>query len=113
MESRFNPADPLVIYMNVVRIFYELGLAGTITGVVLVHSAHALVYSVWVTTAVFAAVSSLLRATLAHRGAFFDGNVAARSARHHGQRNSTALILVVPSVLFMLVIERFLHSDVL
>ena len=36
----------VAIYINVARIFYGLGLAGTIMGVVIVHAAHALVYSV-------------------------------------------------------------------
>ncbi len=46
----------LAVYINVARIFYGLGLNGTITGVVLVHTMHGLVFSVWIATAAFAAV---------------------------------------------------------
>jgi len=46
----------VAIYINVARIFYNLGINGTILGVVLVHAAHGLVYSVWIAAAAFAAV---------------------------------------------------------
>ena len=36
----------VAIYINVARIFYKLGINGTVLGVVLVHAAHGLVYSV-------------------------------------------------------------------
>jgi len=45
----------VAIYINVARIFYNLGINGTILGVVLVHAAHGLVYSVWIAAAAFAA----------------------------------------------------------
>jgi len=149
----------IVIYMNVARVFYGLGLAGTITGVVLVHSAHALVYSVWITTAAFAAVDRDLELAARNMGAspwrsfwtvtlplatpgimasaifvflesldeftgtFFVGVPQvttlplllynASMGGNYQIASITALILLVPSVLFMLVIERFLHADVL
>ena len=46
----------VAIYINVARIFYKLGINGTVLGVVLVHAAHGLVYSVWIAAAAFAAV---------------------------------------------------------
>ncbi len=46
----------VAVYINVARIFYTLGLNGTIFGVVLVHTVNGLVFSVWITTAAFAAV---------------------------------------------------------
>jgi ABC-type spermidine/putrescine transport system permease subunit II len=149
----------IVIYMNVARVFYGLGLAGTITGVVLVHSAHALVYSVWITTAAFAAVDRDLELAARNMGAspwhsfwtvtlplatpgiiasaifvflesldeftgtFFVGVPQvttlplllynASMGGNYQIASITALILLVPSVLFMLAIERFLHADVL
>jgi putative spermidine/putrescine transport system permease protein len=149
----------IVIYMNVARVFYGLGLAGTIAGVVLVHSAHALVYSVWITTAAFAAVDRDLEHAARNIGAsawrafwtvtlplaapgivasaifvflesldeftgtFFVGVPQvttlplllfnASMGGNYQIASITALILLVPSVLFMLVIERFLHADVL
>src|SRR5260370_35696508 len=64
------PAFPSVaIYVNVARIFYGLGLAGTIGGVVLVHAVHALVYSVWITSAAFAAVDRELELAARNLGA--------------------------------------------
>lgn len=149
----------VAIYINVARIFYELGLAGTVTGVVLVHVAHGLVYSVWIAAAAFAAVDRDLE--LAARnigasplqafwsvtlplaapgvmasaifvflesldeftGAFFVGAPQvttlplllynASMGGNYQIASITALILLVPSVVFMLFIERFLRADVL
>ena len=149
----------VAIYINVARIFYGLGLTGTIAGVVIVHAAHALVYSVWITSAAFAAVDRDLE--LAARilgssptytfftvtlplaapgiiasaifvflesldeftGTFFVGvpNVStlplllysASMGGNYQIASITALILLVPSILFMLFVERFLKADVL
>ncbi len=46
----------LPIYMNIARLFYGVGLNGTVAGVVLVHSLHGLVLAVWIAAAAFAAV---------------------------------------------------------
>jgi ABC-type spermidine/putrescine transport system permease subunit II len=149
----------LAIYINVARIFYSLGLTGTIAGVVLVHAAHALVYSVWITTAAFAAVDRDLELAARNMGAsalhcfwtvtlplagpgimasavfvflesldeftgtFFVGVPQvttlplllynASMGGNYQIASITALILLVPSVTFMLLIERFLRADVL
>lgn len=149
----------VAIYMNVARMFYSLGLNGTIAGVVLVHAVHALVYSVWIAAAAFAAVDRELELASRNMGAgplrtFFDvtlplalpGLIAASifvflesldeftgtyfvgvpqvttlplllfNASMGGNyqiASITALILLVPSIGFMLVIERFLKADVL
>jgi len=149
----------VAIYINVARIFYSLGIAGTIPGVVLVHSAHGLVYSVWIAAAAFAAVdrdlelasrdlgASPLRTFAAvtlplaapglmasgifvflesldeFTGTFFVGVpevttlpillYTSSMGGNYQIASITALVLLVPSVLFMLVIERFLRADVL
>jgi ABC-type spermidine/putrescine transport system permease subunit II len=149
----------LAVYINVARVFYGLGLTGTIPGVVLVHAAHALVYSVWITTAAFAAVDRELELAARNVGAgpmrtfwtvtlplaapgimasaifvflesldeftgtFFVGVPQvttlplllynASMGGNYQIASITALILLVPSVAFMLVIERFLKADVL
>lgn len=149
----------VAIYINVARIFYSIGLAGTVPGVVLVHAAHGLVYSVWIATAAFAAVDrdlelaarnigagplrTFLTVTLPlaapgvvasaifvflesldeFTGTFFVGVPQvttlplllynASMGGNYQIASITALILLVPSVLFMLVIERFLKADVL
>jgi putative spermidine/putrescine transport system permease protein len=149
----------LAIYINVARIFYALGLTGTIAGVVLVHAAHALVYSVWITTAAFAAIDRDLELAARNMGAsplqsfrtvtlplagpgimasavfvflesldeftgtFFVGVPQvttlplllynASMGGNYQIASITALILLVPSVTFMLLIERFLRADVL
>lgn len=149
----------IAIYINVARIFYVFGLTGTIAGVVLVHAAHALVYSVWITTAAFAAVDRDLELAARNIGAtpwqtfatvtlplatpgimasaifvflesldeftgtFFVGVPQvttlplllynASMGGNYQIASITALILLVPSVAFMLVIERFLRADVL
>ncbi|MCP1315923.1 ABC transporter permease, partial [Halomonas sp. 707D7] len=38
----------LPIFVNIAAIFHQLGLAGTYTGVVLVHALPGLVYAVWI-----------------------------------------------------------------
>jgi putative spermidine/putrescine transport system permease protein len=147
------------IYINVARVFYGFGLTGTIPGVVLVHAGHALVYSVWITAAAFAAVDRDLELAARNIGAspmrtfwtvtlplaapgimasaifvflesldeftgtFFVGVPQvttlplllynASMGGNYQIASITALILLVPSVAFMLVIERFLKADVL
>ncbi len=149
----------VAIYINVARIFYGFGLAGTHIGVVLVHAAHGLVYSVWIATAAFAAVDRdlehaardlgasplavfrdvtlpLAAAGLAasaifvflesldeFTGTFFVGVPQvttlplllynAGMGGNYQIASITALILLVPSVVFMLFVERFLGADVL
>jgi ABC-type spermidine/putrescine transport system permease subunit II len=149
----------VAIYINVARIFYHLGLNGTVLGVVLVHAAHGLVYSVWITAAAFAAVDKELELAARNLGAqpfhvfltvtlplaapgilasgifvflesldeftgtFFVGVpqvttlplllYSAAMGGNYQIASITALILLVPSVLFMLFIERFLRADVL
>ncbi len=149
----------VAIYINVARVFYSLGLTGTITGVVLVHAAHGLVYSVWIAAAAFAAVDKDLELAARNLGAspvrtfftitlplaapgimasaifvflesldeftgtFFVGVPQvttlplllynASMGGNYQIASITALILLVPSILFMLVIERFLRADVL
>lgn len=149
----------VAIYVNVARIFYWVGLAGTVPGVVLVHAAHGLVYSVWITSAAFASVDRDLELAARNIGAgplrtfmtvtlplaapgilasamfvflesldeftgtFFVGVPQvttlplllynAGMGGNYQIASITALILLVPSILFMLVIERFLRADVL
>ena len=149
----------VAIYINVARVFYSIGLTGTITGVVLVHAAHGLVYSVWIAAAAFAAVDRDLELAARNIGAsplrtfftvtlplaapgimasaifvflesldeftgtFFVGVPQvttlplllynASMGGNYQIASITALILLVPSVVFMIVIERFLKADVL
>jgi ABC-type spermidine/putrescine transport system permease subunit II len=149
----------VAVYINVARIFYGLGLNGTVTGVVLVHTVHGLVFSVWIATAAFAAVDRELEEAARNLGAsgfrtfatvtvpmaapgimasaifvflesldeftgtFFVGVpdvttlplllFGASMEGNYQIASITALILLVPSVGFMLFIERFLKADVL
>ena len=147
------------IYINVARIFYWVGLNGTLTGVVLIHAVHALVYSVWIASAAFASIDHDLEWAARNMGAsalktftsitlplaapgliaasifvflesldeftgtFFVGVPQvttlplllynASMGGNYQIASITALILLIPSIGFMLVIERFLSSDVL
>jgi ABC-type spermidine/putrescine transport system permease subunit II len=149
----------LAVYINVGRIFYQLGLNGTILGVVLVHTVHGLVFAVWIATAAFSAIDRELEQAARNIGAgplraffsvtlplaapgilasaifvflesldeftgtFFVGvpdvmtlplllyNAAAGG--NYQIASITALILLVPSIGFMLFVERFLRADVL
>lgn len=149
----------LPVYVNVARLFYQIGLNGTIAGVVLVHVTHGLVYAVWIATAAFAAVdreleqaarcigASAMRAfadvTLPlaapgllasaifvflesldeFTGSYFVGApdvnmlplllYSAGAGGNYQIASITALLLLIPSIGFMLVVERFLKSDVL
>ncbi|MCB4771152.1 ABC transporter permease subunit [Ancylobacter sp. Lp-2] len=149
----------LTVYVNVARLFYQLGLNGTNPGVVLVHVTHGLVYAVWIATAAFSAVDAeleeaarsigagALRAFLdvtlplaapgllasaifvflesldEFTGSYFVGApdvnmlplllYTAGAGGNYQVASITALLLLVPSIGFMLVVERFLKSDVL
>jgi ABC-type spermidine/putrescine transport system permease subunit II len=149
----------IVVYFNVARIFYAVGLDGTVAGVVLVHAVHGLVLAVWIAAAAFAAVdpelevaarnigASRLRTFLTvtlplaapgimasaifvflesldeFTGTYFVGvpdvttlpllMFTASMAGNYQIAAITALVLLVPSVGFMLVLERFLKADVL
>jgi ABC-type spermidine/putrescine transport system permease subunit II len=149
----------LPVYVNIARVFYEVGLAGTITGVVLVHASHGLVLAVWIASAAFAAVDPALEDAARNLGAspltcfrtvtlplaapglmasaifvflesldeftgtYFVGvpdvmtlpllMFNASMGGNYQIASITALLLLVPSVGFMLVVERFLKSDVL
>lgn len=149
----------LTVYMNIARLFYQWGLNGTIAGVVLVHSMHGLVYSVWICVAAFAAVDPLLARASRNLGAgpvytfwhivlpqaapgiiaasifvflesldeftgtFFVGApdistlplllFNASMSGNYQISSITALILLVPSLLFMLVIHKFMRPEML
>jgi putative spermidine/putrescine transport system permease protein len=149
----------LAVYINVARIFYGLGLNGTIAGVVLVHTMHGLVFAVWITTAAFSAVdrdlelaarnlgASPMRAFLTvtlplaasgimasaifvflesldeFTGTYFVGvpdvttlpllMFTASVAGNYQIAAITALVLLIPSIGFMLFVERFLKADVM
>ncbi len=149
----------LPVYVNIARLFYEVGLNGTMVGVVLVHATHGLVYAVWIATAAFAAVEPELEQAARSVGAgplrtFFDitlplalpGLTAsgifvflesldeftgsyfvgapdvnmlplllynASAGGNYQVASITALLLLIPSIGFMLVVERFLKADVL
>jgi ABC-type spermidine/putrescine transport system permease subunit II len=149
----------LPVYINVARVFFAFNLNGTVPGVVLVHAAHGLVYSIWIATAAFAAVEEDAELAARNMGAgplrtfrtitlplaapgvaasavfvflesldeftasYFVGAPEVRtlplllfSAAAGGNMQIaaiTSLILLVPSVLFMLLVERFLRAEVL
>ncbi len=149
----------LPVYVNIARVFYELRLAGTVTGVVLVHAAHGLVLAVWISAAAFAAVDKALEEAARNLGAsawrcfvtvtlplaapgiiaggifvflesldeftgtFFVGvpevttlpllMFNASMGGNYQVASITALLLLVPSVGFMLLVERFLKPNVM
>ncbi|MBT9371861.1 ABC transporter permease subunit [Rhizobium sp. CSW-27] len=149
----------LTVYVNVARLFYEIGLNGTIAGVVLVHVSHGLVYAVWIAAAAFSAIDVELEQAARSLGAgamrtfrditlplaapglmasaifvflesldeftgsYFVGApdvnmlplllYTAGSGGNYQVASITALLLLVPSLIFMLIVERFLKADVL
>ncbi len=149
----------LPIYVNIARMFYEVGLNGTVLGVVLVHASHGLVLAVWIASAAFAAVDESLEQAARNLGAgpwqsfttitlplaapgliasaifvflesldeftgtYFVGvpdvitlpllMFNASMGGNYQIASITALLLLVPSIGFMLLLERFLKADVL
>jgi putative spermidine/putrescine transport system permease protein len=149
----------LPIYVNIARLFYQVGLNGTVLGVVLVHAAHGLVLAVWIASAAFAAVDATLDEAARNLGAspwtcfrtitlplaapgimasaifvflesldeftgtYFVGvpdvttlpllMFNASMGGNYQIASITALLLLAPSIGFMLVVERFLKADVL
>jgi len=149
----------VAVYLNIARLFYRVGLNGTIAGVVLVHAVHGLVIAVWIAAAAFAAVdpelelaarnigASAWRAALTvslplaapgliaaaifvflesldeFTGTYFVGvpevttlplmMFNASVGGNYQIAAVTALILLVPSIVFMLLIERFLNTEML
>ena len=149
----------LAVYFNIARLFYMVGLNGTIFGVVLVHAVHGLVIAVWIAAAAFAAIDPELELAARNIGAstrrtaltvtlplampglvasaifvflesldeftgtYFVGvpdvttlplvMFTASLAGNYQIAAITALVLLVPSVGFMLVIERFLKAEML
>jgi len=149
----------LTVFVTIARIFYQIGLNGTIPGVVIVHTVHGLVLAVWIATAAFAAVArdgeeaarsmgagplrAFLDVTLPQAvpglmaaaifvflesmdeftGSYFVGApdvqmlpltlYTAASGGTYQVASITALVLLIPSILFMLVVERFLSADML
>jgi putative spermidine/putrescine transport system permease protein len=147
------------VYVNIARIFYEIGLNGTVLGVVLVHAAHGLVLAVWIASAAFASIDTSLEEASRNLGAspwtcfrtvtlplalpgliasaifvflesldeftgtFFVGvpdvttlpllMFNASMGGNYQIASITALLLLIPSIAFMLVVERFLKADVL
>ena len=154
-----NAFPNLPIYVNIARLFYEIGLNGTVLGVVLVHTTHGLVYAVWIATAAFASIEPELEEAARSTGAgavrafrdimlplaapglmasaifvflesldeftgtYFVGApdvttlplllYTASAGGNYQIASITALILLVPSIAFMFVVERFLRADVL
>ncbi len=147
------------VYVNIARIFYSLGLNGTVLGVVLVHAAHGLVLAVWIASAAFSAVDVSLEEASRNLGAsawtcfrtitlplaapgliasaifvflesldeftgtYFVGvpdvttlpllMFNASMGGNYQIASITALLLLVPSIGFMLLVERFLKPEVL
>jgi len=149
----------LPVYVNIARVFYEIGLNGTVLGVVLVHASHGLVLAVWIASAAFASVDVSLEEAARNMGAspwtcfrtvtlplaapgiiasaifvflesldeftgtYFVGvpdvttlpllMFNASMGGNYQIASITALLLLIPSIAFMLVVERFLKADVL
>lgn len=149
----------LPIYINIARIFYQLGLNGTLLGVVIVHTVHGLVFSVWIIVASFRNIDTLqeqaafnlsaspirvfmtislpqamggiiassifvfLESLDEFTGSFFVGApdvttlplllYNASMEGNYQVASISALILLVPSLLFMFLVERFMRPEML
>lgn len=148
------PQQP--VFVNLLLIFTKMGLAGTFTGVLLVHLMVCLVFAVWISSAAFKSIPPELEEAARSVGAsgirtffqitlplampgllasgvfvfltsldeftgtFFIGlpfvttlpMLLYSSSGYNLQFASViAIVLLVPSILFMIVIERFLKAE--
>jgi ABC-type spermidine/putrescine transport system permease subunit II len=149
----------LTVYMNIARIFYDFGLNGTLLGVILVHSVHGLMFSIWISVAAFSSTDPMLERASRNLGAgpiytffhivlpqaapglvascifvflesldeftgtFFVGapNIStlplllytASMEGNYQIASITALILLIPSILFMVIIHKFMRPEML
>lgn len=149
----------LTVYMNIARLFYDFGLNGTLLGVILVHSVHGLMFSIWISVAAFSSTDPMLERASRNLGAgpfytffhivlpqaapglvascifvflesldeftgtFFVGapNIStlplllytASMEGNYQIASITALILLVPSILFMVIIHKFMRPEML
>ena len=148
------PQQP--IFVNLLRIFTRLGLAGTVSGVILVHILVGMVFGVWITSATFRAIPAhleeaarsvgasktraFLRITLPlaapgilasavfvfitsldeFTGTFFIGlpfvntlpmTLYSSSGYNMQFASVIAIILLVPSILFMALIQKVLRAE--
>jgi putative spermidine/putrescine transport system permease protein len=148
------PQQP--VFVNLLLVFTKMGLAGTVTGVLLVHLMVCLVFAVWISSAAFksippeleeaarsvgaSGIRTFFRITLPlatpgllasavfvfltsldeFTGTFFIGlpfvttlpMLLYSSSGYNLQFASViAIVLLVPSVLFMIVIQRFLKAE--
>jgi len=148
------PQQP--VFVNLLLIFTKMGLAGTFTGVLLVHLMVCLVFAVWISSAAFksippeleeaarsvgaSGIRTFLRITLPlaapgllasavfvfltsldeFTGTFFIGlpfvttlpMLLYSSSGYNLQFASViAIVLLVPSILFMIIIQRFLKAE--
>ena len=149
----------LTVYMNIARLFYEFGLNGTLPGVIIVHSVHGLMFSIWISVAAFSSTDPMLERASRNLGAgpfytffhivlpqaapgliascifvflesldeftgtFFVGSpnistlplllYTASMEGNYQIASITALILLVPSILFMVIIHKFMKPEML
>jgi putative spermidine/putrescine transport system permease protein len=148
------PQQP--IFVNLLRIFTRIGLAGTLPGVILVHILVGMVFGVWITSATFRAIPPHLeeaarsvgagRATAFFRitlplaapgllasavfvfitsldeftGTFFIGlpfintlpmTLYSSSGYNMQFASVIAVILLIPSILFMTLIQKVLRAE--
>ncbi|MCS6036515.1 ABC transporter permease subunit [Klebsiella pneumoniae subsp. pneumoniae] len=148
----------LTVYMNVARIVLSVGIERQYRRVVLVHSVHGLMYSVWICVAAFSAIDPLLARASRNLGAgpvytfwhivlpqaapgivaasifvfwsldeftgtFFVGApdittlplllYNASMSGNYQVSSITALILLAPSLLFMVVIHKFMRPEMM
>ncbi|RKF18892.1 ABC transporter permease subunit [Alginatibacterium sediminis] len=149
----------IAVYMNVARIFYYWDLNGTILGVVLVHTVHGLMFSIWITVAAFSSVDPqqelaarnigagpikvffsvslpqampgiiascifvFLESLDEFTGTFFVGApeittlplllYTASMEGNYQIASITAMVLLVPSISFMLLVDRFIKPEML
>jgi putative spermidine/putrescine transport system permease protein len=149
----------LTVYMNIARLFYDFGLNGTLLGVILVHSVHGLMFSIWISVAAFSSTDPMLERASRNLGAgpfytffhivvpqaapglvascifvflesldeftgtFFVGapNIStlplllytASMEGNYQIASITALILLMPSILFMVIIHKFMRPEML
>jgi len=151
-----NAFPQMPIFVNLLRIYTDIGLAGTIPGVIIAHMLVGIVFGVWITSATFksippsleeaarsvgatkftafrrislplaapgllaSAVFIFIKSLEEFTGTFFVGlpfvqtlpmTLYSASGYNMQFASVTAIVLMVPSVLFMILIQKVLRAE--
>ena len=107
----------LPVFANATVYLYRANMGGKVSGVILIHMVGALVYAVWTMTAVFKSIPVSLEEAAINLSPFVLTLPVFMYNASQGYElpvaSITALLLMVPGVVLLLVLERYLKAEYL